>query len=259
MVYGIEKFKEYFEDYSGQYVFIGGTACSILLDEIGTSFRATKDLDMVLLIEALDESFGDVFWKFIKDGNYEHKQQSTGNEQFYRFSKPRGAGFPEMIELFSRKPEKIRLPFDSVLTPIHLSDNVVSLSAVLLNDFYYELLKSGKCIIDGYSVLAIEYVLLFKIRAWMDLSKRKEAGDQIDSRDINKHKNDIFRLLVNISPSITIQISEEISNDVNRFIDKISDEKVDLKNLGIRTVSIEQLLDRIRKLYNSNEGDVFGK
>ena len=56
MVYGIEKFKEYFSNYTGQYVFIGGTACDILLDEIGVSFRATKDLDMVLIIEVLDES-----------------------------------------------------------------------------------------------------------------------------------------------------------------------------------------------------------
>lgn len=249
MVYGIEKFKEYFGNYTGQYVFIGGTACSILLDDMGSSFRATKDLDMVLLIEALDESFGDTFWSFIKDGGYEHKQKSTGNEQFYRFSNPREFGFPSMIELFSRKPEKIKLQFDSALTPIHLSDSVASLSAVLLNDEYYKLLLNGKSIIDGYSVLSIEYILLFKIRAWMDLSNRKEAGDPIDSRDINKHKNDIFRLLVNISPSSNIQISDEINDDVVRFIERISNEKVDLKNLGIRTTSFEELLDRIRKLY----------
>ncbi len=249
MVYGIEKFKEYFGDYTGQYVFIGGTACSILLDEIGSTFRATKDLDMVLIIEAIDESFGATFWEFIEDGGYEHKQKSTGDEQFYRFSKPREVGFPAMIELFSRKPDKIKLQFDSVLTPIHLSDSVASLSAVLLNDAYYELLLNGKTIIDGYSVLEIEYILLFKIKAWMDLFERKEAGNQIVSRDINKHKNDIFRLLVNVSPSSTIQISNEIHEDVKRFIDRISNEKVDLKNLGIRTASFVELLDRIRKLY----------
>lgn len=249
MVYGIEKFKEYFGDYTGQYVFIGGTACSILLDEIGSSFRATKDLDMVLLIEALDESFGAVFWEFIEDGGYEYKQKSTGNEQFYRFSKPREAGFPAMIELFSRKPEKIKLQFDSVLTPIHLSDSVASLSAVLLNDAYYELLLDGKSVIDGYSVLSIEYILLFKIRAWMDLSERKEEGDRIDSRDIKKHKNDIFRLLVNVSPSSTISVNDEINEDVDRFINRISNEKIDLKNLGIKTVSFIELLDRIRNIY----------
>lgn len=249
MVYGIEKFKEYFGDYTGQYVFIGGTACDILLDEIGASFRVTKDLDMVLLLEALDGSFGAAFWKFIEDGGYEHKQKSTGREQFYRFSKPREDGFPAMIELFSRRPEKMSLPFDAMLTPIHISDSVASLSAVLLKDAYYKLLLAGKSVVGGYSVLAIEYILLFKIKAWMDLSKRKENGEQVDSRDINKHKNDIFRLLANISPSSKVEIDNEINNDVNRFIENISNDKVDLKNLGILTASFEEMLDRIRKLY----------
>ena len=58
MVHGLEKFREYFGDCSNQYVFIGGTACDILLNELGTSFRATKDLDIVLIVEALDSSFG---------------------------------------------------------------------------------------------------------------------------------------------------------------------------------------------------------
>ncbi len=92
MVYGIEKFKEYFSDYTGQYVFIGGTACDILLDEIGASFRATKDLDMVLIIEALDEFFGFKFWEFIEDGGYEYRQKSTGKEQFYRLAQPSKPG-----------------------------------------------------------------------------------------------------------------------------------------------------------------------
>ncbi len=73
MVYGLEKFKEYFNDYTGQYVFIGGVACDILLDVAGTSFRATKDLDVVLILEALDEAFGTMFWKFIEDGGYEFR------------------------------------------------------------------------------------------------------------------------------------------------------------------------------------------
>jgi predicted nucleotidyltransferase len=57
MVHGLEKFKEYFGDHTHQYVFIGGTACDILMDELGVPFRATKDLDIVLIIEALDSSF----------------------------------------------------------------------------------------------------------------------------------------------------------------------------------------------------------
>jgi len=251
MVYGIEKFKEYFNDFTGQYVFIGGTACSILLEELGAEFRATKDLDMVLLIEALDESFGVVFWKFIEDGGYEHRQKSTGKEQFYRFSKPNKPGFPAMIELFSRKPQGIDLHFDSTLTPLHLGESIASLSAVLLNDSYYDLLLEGKSVVDGYSVLGIEYILLFKIRAWLDLTQSKEIGEKIDSKDVNKHKNDIFRLLMNILPSTIIQVNEEINEDVELFIHRIAEEKVDLKNLGIRKYSLTDLLERIRTIYKN--------
>lgn len=248
MVYGIEKFKEYFNDYTGQYVFIGGTACDILLDEMGVPFRATKDLDMVLIIEALEESFGLKFCKFIEAGGYEHRQKSTGEEQFYRFSKPSKIEFPVMIELFSRKPE-IKLHFDSILTPIHISDSVSSLSAILLNDDYYNLLLEGKSIVEGYSVLEIEYVMLFKIRAWLDLTDRVENGEKIDSKTIKKHKNDVFRLLINVLPSSRVEVVDEINADINRFLKKIMDDKPDLKNLGIRTVSFEELVQRIRDMY----------
>ena len=57
MVSGLEKFKEFFEDYGNNYVLIGGTACSIIFDEIGLDFRATKDLDIVLIIENLNDDF----------------------------------------------------------------------------------------------------------------------------------------------------------------------------------------------------------
>ncbi len=249
MVYGIEKFKEYFSDYTGQYVFIGGTACDILLDEIGTSFRATKDLDMVLIIEALSESFGFKFWEFIEDGGYEYRQKSTGKEHFYRFTQPSKPGFPAMVELFSRKPEKMQLHFDSVLTPIHIGDSVASLSAILLNDAYYDLLLKGKSVVDGYSVLELEYIMLFKIRAWLDLSESVEAGEQIDSRTVKKHKNDIFRLLINVSPLSRIEVEDEINEDINQFLEKIMDDQPDLKNIGIRAFTLEELLDRIRELY----------
>lgn len=52
------------------------------MDEIGAPFRATKDLDMVLIIEALDTSFVNTFWQFIEDGGYEHREKSKGEDQF---------------------------------------------------------------------------------------------------------------------------------------------------------------------------------
>ena len=39
----------------------GGTACDLALTEAGLQFRATKDLDIVLCIEALDAAFARAF------------------------------------------------------------------------------------------------------------------------------------------------------------------------------------------------------
>lgn len=58
MVTGIESFKEWFKGNESQYAIIGGTACDILMTEEGLDFRATKDIDLVLIIEAVDVAFG---------------------------------------------------------------------------------------------------------------------------------------------------------------------------------------------------------
>lgn len=70
MVRGLDTFKEYFKGFENQYVLIGGAACDILFASSGGQFRATRDLDMVLIVEALTPEFGERFWKFVKEGQY---------------------------------------------------------------------------------------------------------------------------------------------------------------------------------------------
>ena len=50
--------------------------------------------------------------------------------------------FPHMIELFSKRPDYLST-LVTRLGSIHISDDVISLSAILLDDEYYELLKNG--------------------------------------------------------------------------------------------------------------------
>jgi hypothetical protein len=249
MVHGLEKFKEYFGERTHQYVFIGGAACDILMDELGVPFRATKDLDMVLIIEVLNSSFGETFWKFVKDGGYRHREKSTGENQFYRFSEPEDQSFPIMIELFSRQPENFSLKFNTGLTPIHIDESLISLSAILLNDAYYDVLRKGKRTVDGYSVIDIETVILFKMKAWLDLIVRKEAGEQIDSKDIKKHKNDVFRLLANVSPAGRIETADEIRVDIARFIERIDKDRPNINNLGIRGTSFSELMEVLKSIF----------
>lgn len=52
MVRGLDTFREYFKGFEEQYVLIGGAACDILFESNEGQFRATRDLDMVLIVEA---------------------------------------------------------------------------------------------------------------------------------------------------------------------------------------------------------------
>ena len=52
MVYGIEKFKDYFGAHLDRYVIIGGTACNMIYAQYGAQERATQGIDMIIVAEA---------------------------------------------------------------------------------------------------------------------------------------------------------------------------------------------------------------
>ncbi len=68
---GLALFGQHFSCFRDQYVLIGGVASSLSMDEAGIPFRATKDLDIVLIIEALDNRFIAAFWAFVHKGGYQ--------------------------------------------------------------------------------------------------------------------------------------------------------------------------------------------
>lgn len=249
MVQGIEKFKEYFKGYTGQYVFIGGTACDIILEREGIPFRKTKDLDIVLIMEMLNDEFVNTFVEFVLAAGYTHIKKGSGENQFYRFEKPQDKNFPYMIELFSRKPDYLKT-LDTRLAPIHVSDDVISLSAILLNEEYYSLLAQGALEIGGVSVLKLESLVLFKMKAWLDLTERKQIGEQIDSYSIKKHKNDVIRLVMNMHPEVKLKTTGKVKEDVTRFIRNTRGEHIDLKNLGIKEYTYDQILTKLENCYN---------
>jgi hypothetical protein len=145
VVRGLDVFREYFAGHADQFVLIGGTAATLAMEETGLAFRATKDLDIVLHIEALSPSFGEVFWSFVEAGGYEIRQASdTEKPVFYRFQKPADERFPVMLELFCRAPYGINLAECNHLTPIPIDEAAASLSAILLDDAYYEFILAGR-------------------------------------------------------------------------------------------------------------------
>jgi hypothetical protein len=227
VIKGLDKFKTHFTGFEKQYVLIGGTATYLLLDAAGLQPRATKDLDIVLCLETLTSDFSKAFWAFLKEGGYQNLQASTGKKVFYRFSKPRTEGFPVMLELFSRAPDGIQLPFDIHLTPIPTDDEVYSLSAILLDTDYYDFLHQHKAVMDNMSILAAVGLIPLKAKAWLDLSERKEKGEQVDSKNIKKHRTDVINLYQLLTPEMRISAPDSIKKDLSLFLNGLKkDESV---------------------------------
>lgn len=225
MIKGLDKFKERFAGFEDQYVLIGGTATVLALDAAGITARQTKDLDIVLSLEALTADFKKAFWAFVKDGGYEHRQASTDKRIFYRFNKPTDDAFPVMLELFCRAPDGITPPPDVHLVPIPTDDDVSSLSAILLDTDYYGFLHQHKTVIDGVSVLDAVGLILLKAKAWLDLSERKEKGEQIDSKNIKKHRADILNLYRLLTAETRVTVPESIKVDLTQFLAELSKEE----------------------------------
>lgn len=249
MVKGLEVFRDHFRDYADRYVLIGGAACDIAMTAAGLAFRATKDLDIVLYVEALDGAFVQAFWEFVRTGGYEVQEKSTGEKQFYRFQKPAKADYPFMLELFSRQPDVLQVAEGSHLTPLPLEEDTSSLSAILLDNDYYDFIRAGRLEVDGVPMVGAAQLIALKARAWLDLTERNKRGEKIDSKTIKKHKNDVFRLYQILDPDSAPVAPEAVKTDMREFIAQMRSEEVDLKVLGLRTGTRDDILTEIANVY----------
>lgn len=250
MVRGLDVFREYFAGHADQFVLIGGTAATLAMEEVGLEFRATKDLDIVLHIEALSPAFGEVFWSFVEAGRYEIRQASdTGKPVFYRFQKPGDERFPVMLELFCRAPDGIKLAEGSHLTPIPIDEAVASLSAILLDDAYYEFILAGRKEVDGLPWVGEDRLIPLKASAWLDLSERQAKGEHVDTKNIRKHANDVMRLSQLLAPETRIPVAARIAEDLNRFLDGIeADRSIDPKSIKLNN-TVAEIVERIAQAY----------
>jgi hypothetical protein len=218
MVRGLALFRERFRGFEGSFILIGGAACDEWLTAAGLVFRATRDLDIVLVIEVLSQPGIRALRTFIADGGYEIRQRTGGSPVLYRFDKPRKEGFPFMLELFSRKLEGLELAEAQEIRPIPASAEHQSLSAILMDEDYYSLIQNHNDIRDGLPVANATALIPLKTRAWLDLTQRRARGQDIDSRDITKHRNDVFRLAGTLPGNPGPQLPHAITQDLENFL-----------------------------------------
>ena len=157
-----------------------------------------------------------------------------------------------MLELFSRKPEDVLLEGDADLTPIPVDEEVSSLSAILFDDGYYQCIQDGKKVLDCVSILKVEYIIPFKMKAWSDLSGRKDQGKRVDSKNIKKHKNDVLKISQLLSPQLRVELPDPIKDDMRACIAGIAGDAIDMKSLGLAELTLEQIIDSINVIYDLN-------
>ena len=84
-----------------------------------------------------------------------------------------------MLELFCRAPEGINLAEGSHLTPIPIDEAAASLSAILLDDAYYEFILAGRKEVDGLPWVGEDRLIPLKASAWLDLGERQAKGEPV--------------------------------------------------------------------------------
>lgn len=163
--------------------------------------------------------------------------------------KPSSREYPYMIELLSGRADAIELPEDAVLTPLPLDDEISSLSAILMDADYYQFLREGKVVLNDIPVLDAAHLIPFKAKAWLDLTERSRNGEHVDSKNIRKYKNDVFRLSILLTSDIRVILSAAIRSDLEKFFSAMETETIDLKAFGIRSQSQQEILQKLKAIY----------
>jgi len=70
----------------------------------------------------------------------------------------------------------------------------------------------------------LDLVLLIEAFAWLDLTRRNAEGERIDSKKINKHRSDVFRLAATLPGEPGPELPAAITADLSRFLQSFSED-----------------------------------
>ena len=252
MITGLDLFKKRFAKFTSNYVLIGGAACYIHEDTNAQIPRATKDLDIILIVEVLTPEFGRAFWNFVQDGGYEQRQRGVDKHECFRFLRPQNKKYPKQVELFARKIGVIDIPDDAQLEPIPLGDDLSSLSAILMNESYYHFTIKHSQLVEDIHIANTEALICLKAKAYLDLCKKKSQGAAVDQDDIEKHKKDVFRLAPMLIEGTRYALPEEMETDMREFVAKVVEELPNedfLHAAGLRAQRVDGLLEVLKHAF----------
>ena len=118
---------------------------------------------------------------------------------------------------------------------------------IAYGDEYYNFMRQGRKQERGVTVLGPEYLIPFKMYAWLDLRRRKEATEYVNEKDFRKHKLDVFRLLQIIPQNVHIDTGKTIQADITEFLKGMEKENLNLEQIHI-PMRKEEAIDQLRRI-----------
>lgn len=218
MVGGLDKFRKAFADYTDNFVIIGGTACDEVLSGTVMRPRPTLDIDIIVIVENMSFEFANAFWRFISEGGYRPgvRKNTDNSPKYVLYSFDNGAvGYPMKIELLSRHNEVFTNAAHR--EPLPIDGEVSSLSAIILDEPYYNLTVRNSFISNGLRYASPVALAALKARAYLNLLAERASGHHVNSKDILKHRNDVLKLTATMTPGQTAEVGQEVIDTVNEF------------------------------------------
>lgn len=257
MVTGFDVFREAMSQFADNFVVIGGTACDVSLANTGRTRHATKDIDIIVIVENLTAEFINAFWRFIKQAGYRigKRENSVGNSVYalYRFNRPEREGYPWQIELLARQSDLLD---DSALKiePLKLEDSQYCLSAIVMDDDLYHFVVQHSESREGLR-MADEYALVcMKMVAYQNMKQDKELGLSVDENDIKKHRRDVFNLLATGKMNDSVSVCKSIYDTYRDFIGNMTElhagnPNVLAQSLGVNPMLIEGYFELLETIF----------
>lgn len=139
------------------------------------------------------------------------------------------------------------------LTPLPVDEDISSLSAILLNDSYYRFTLDHSIHENDLNRARTEALICLKAKAFLDMKARKDNGEIVDEKHIRKHKADVFRLALLLSPQDIFVLPSEIKADMQTFTSIIQSDLPDsaiFKEMGAGNIDMGASLDQFVKNFS---------
>ena len=224
-------FVEHFANFRDQFVVIGGCACHELFADEALPFRVTRDIDFVLVVLALTDEFYKAFWDYVVAGEYDiyrekpKDESHSGRQYLYRFLNAKSSAYPEQLEMLTSIRD-LPHPKGREIRHFDPEDGASGLSAIIMDADYYDLIQNHRTTSEkGLPTVTADVLLLLKMKAYLNLVKEKQAGRIVRSKDLLKHRNDVYHLATLLDGTFSTVLPDAVRADLGSFLSLFASEE----------------------------------